>query len=185
MGSGTLVCYLCFRYVNCYPVYWKGNSQSQSQGSIPLTGLSQSQSRLPYVHSQTTRQGKGRSCNVAGSDEDAGDPVPSNSKVALKQTTTNSAGIFRASHTSAKTQPLFFDSDEQDDESRSLNDGRADNDEDAATLQSSDPKSQEPSAPPLRPTLTRRTKKAPVIVDDDSDDGATFKGFRGKKRGFR
>lgn len=107
--------------------------------------------------------------------------MPRKGKAALARATQNPAGTSRVPHTEAKSQPLFLDSDDHGDASRSPKHDEADNDEDAKTLQSSGPKTQKPSARLLKPASTKRAKRAPVIVDDDSDDGATFKGFRGKK----
>ena len=69
----------------------------------------------------------------------------------------------------AQAQPLFLDSDGED---QSQNNGL--HAEDAQTMQSSD-------VAPGR--LIRRPKKTAgaVIADDDSDDGATFRGFQRRR----
>lgn len=84
-----------------------------------------------------------------------------------------------------KSRPLFLDSDEDekdelgspiDDEVVIVDD---EHDEDAMTLQSeSTARQTRPKPAPVKKTA----RKTPVILDDDSDDGATFKGFRGKSR---
>ena len=152
------------------------------------------------VNTQKNRQGRVRGF-VVDSDEDAEDPASRKSKAApshAAKANQNRSGSSRIPQTLEKAQPLFLDSDDDvkdkfptsnnDDDDSILNEDREFND-DAMTLQSSTLKTQEPSARQTRsskPTAARRgTKKAPVIVDDDSDDGATFKGFRGKKRGIR
>jgi len=152
------------------------------------------------VNTQKSRQGRVRGF-VVDSDEDAEDPASRKSKAApshAAKANQNRSGSSRIPQTLEKAQPLFLDSDDDvkdkfptsnnDDDDSILNEDREFND-DAMTLQSSTLKTQEPSARQTRsskPTAARRgTKKAPVIVDDDSDDGATFKGFRGKKRGTR
>lgn len=127
------------------------------------------------------------------------DPTPhkSNSVPATKAAQNQNQVTTRVDE---KARPLFLDSDEDNEnEFRALDNGTNDEevlDKDAGefnngamTLQSSTLKTQEPSARQTRsskPAATKKgTKVAPVIVDDDSDDGATFKGFRGKKRGTR
>ena len=153
------------------------------------------------VNTQKNRQGRVRGF-VVDSDEDAEDPASRKSKAApshAAKANQNRSGSSRIPQTLEKAQPLFLDSDDDvkdkfptsnnDDDDSILNEDRGEFNDDAMTLQSSTLKTQEPSARQTRsskPTAARRgTKKAPVIVDDDSDDGATFKGFRGKKRGIR
>ena len=79
--------------------------------------------------------------------------------------------------TTGKKKPLFLDSDENDDGDNAMDVG-----DEEQTL---------PSSFESRQTVGRRTtrektksrKPAPIIVDDDSDDDAVFKGFKGQKRG--
>jgi len=144
---------------------------------------------LPYLRTQTTRQGKGPALSSDVSDEDPEDQMPRKGKVALSQAakaTQDPPGMSQVTPPHVEPQPMFLDSDEHDNESHSPNNdilGTEYNED--ATLQSSALKSQEPSAR-SKPVSTRRVrKKAPVIVDDDSDDGATFKGFQSRKRGTR
>jgi len=96
----------------------------------------------------------------------------------------------RVTQNREKAQPLFLGSD-KDDNSELYDDDFVDDDlggfnDDAMAHQSSTLRTQESSVRQTRsskPTAAKRgTKKTPVIVDDDSDDGATFKGFRGKRR---
>ena len=152
---------------------------------------------------QIAQPGRGRAFVVVDSDEDVRAPAPHKSRAALTRVAKgaqNRQGSSRPTQTLEKAQPLFIDSDENDkDEFRLLNydddhdeiidDDDRDLNDDAMTLQSNMLKTQKPSARQTRsskPAATKKgTKKTPVIVDDDSDDGATFKGFRGKKRGAR
>jgi hypothetical protein len=154
--------------------------------------------KQPTVHNtQTNHPSRGRAFVVVDSDEDAEGTAYKSKALPLQaaKATQNPAG---PSQSREKAQPLFFDSDEDDkSEFHALNNDEDDEEildeelnDDAMTLQSSTLKqTREPSARQTRsskPTTTKRgTKKAPVIVDDDSDDGATFKGFRGKKKGTR
>lgn len=177
----ALVCSLfrlsSYLYAEIYPAYWKGNSQSQSQGT--LAGMSQSRtSNLLDLRTQT-RQGTGIHDD---SDSDTENLVSRKGKI-VKPT----RGQAATSQTRARSRPLFLDSDDNELFSLDNDDGilGPEHNEDATTLQSSALKTQELSRR-SNPVATKRgTKKAPVIVDDDSDDGTTFKGFRGRKRGTR
>jgi hypothetical protein len=151
------------------------------------------QPRTQKHHTQTNRPGRGRAFAVVDSDE-AEDPAPRKSSAVPSA----KAAQNQVTHARDKAPPLFFDSDEDDKNEFSAPNNEEDliseenvgefND-DAMTLQSSTLKIQEPSTRQTKSskptTAKKRTKKTPVIVDDDSDDGATFKGFRGKKRGTR
>jgi len=145
-------------------------------------------------HTQTSRPGRGRAFIVMDSDEDAECPTPHTSNAVSSQVAKPAEHPVVAQRR-GRVQPLFLDSDEDDDsEPQPPNDDNAFVDDDleefndlAMTAESSTLKTQEASARQtrsLRP-IKRGTKKVPVIIDDESDDGATFKGFRGKKRGAR
>jgi hypothetical protein len=148
--------------------------------------------KQPEIRIQTKRPGRGRGFVVVDSEEDVEDPAPHKSNpVPATKVVQN-----QVLQVDEKAQPLFLDSDEDVDiEFRALINGSneevldKDTGEGAMTLQSSTLKTQEPSARQTRsskPTAAKKgAKMAPVIVDDDSDDGATFKGFRGRKRGTR
>jgi hypothetical protein len=147
-------------------------------------------------HTQTSRPGKGRAFIVIDSDEDAVSPTPRKNNDTVPSQAAKPADDQRVTQTYDKAQPLFLDSDKNDNSEPHTpnNDDFVDEDlegfdDDAMAYQSSTLRTQEPSARQTRsskPTATKRgTKKTPVIVDDDSDDGATFKGFRGKRKGAR
>jgi hypothetical protein len=74
-----------------------------------------------------------------------------------------------------KKKPLFIDSDDEEDNIMDLTGNGADEEQ---TLQSSFE---------TRQTVGRRSTRsrnpAVIIVDDDSDDDAVFKGFKGQKKG--
>lgn len=76
--------------------------------------------------------------------------------------------------TNNTAHPLFLDSDHEKAEPD-------DSDGYASTLKST-AQSQKREVP--KPPPRAKTKRAPAaVVDDDSDDGAVFKGFKGKKKG--
>ncbi|KAF8804211.1 proline-rich protein [Phlegmacium glaucopus] len=83
-----------------------------------------------------------------------------------------------------KKKPLFLDSD---DEGKHDEDNTMDVDptgggvDEEQTLQSSFETSQTVNRRSTRETKSR--KPAPIVVDDDSDDDAVFKGFKGQKKG--
>jgi len=92
------------------------------------------------------------------------------SAVPLKRASTRSKAPF-------KSAPLFLESDEDE---RQV----ADDDNEAVPEDSDEEQT-------LRSTRTKGTqrtarapvkKPAPILVDDDSDDGAVFKGFKGKQK---
>jgi hypothetical protein len=93
----------------------------------------------------------------------------------------NSGTVKKASRAAEQPVPqsLFLESDQEDEsQDRIYKDQVRD---EALTLQSSDVAS-------TRPRTVRKAKGkaavAAIVVDDDSDDGATFKGFQ-RKRGKR
>ena len=153
--------------------YWKGNSQSQPQSE----GSSQ---RIATQVKQSVRRGRG--FTVASSDEDQSLPSPKNP--VLAKSTQNRSQTGRRTQSRAKSRPLFLDSDDDKDDEivlpidqpQPIDEGH---DDDAVTVQSESTARSKPT------TSNRASKKVPIIVDDDSDDGATFKGFRGKSRGTR
>ena len=140
----------CFFLLTSMSGYWKGHSQSQSQGDT-LAREPPQQQRQESIGTQIR-------------------PVK------------DQRAAFKPSH------PLFFDDDsdilkspkDEDQDERILDDNIA---------STSTHKNQTPAAmnsKSSKPIPRKRvTKKAPVIVDDDSDDGATFKGFRIKNRPLR
>jgi len=91
----------------------------------------------------------------------------------------------------AKSKALFLDSDDDvkdvvvEEESHVMDLTLQEEDEDQTLRSSAGSKPPARSAAPSRKATRQpaRGKKAmPVIVDDDSDDGAVFKGFRGNKK---
>ncbi|KAF8063523.1 proline-rich protein [Lyophyllum atratum] len=157
--------------------YWKGGkSQVQSQGDFAPTqpkarvkteGLTQTQtlgkSQAPMIindsdEEEVPRRGRSKASSRAGS------------AIPPKRASTRAKAP-------AKSAPLFLESDEDE--------IQVADDDDEAVLEDSDEERT------LRSTQTngaRRTvrapvrKIAPILVDDDSDDGAVFKGFKGKQK---
>jgi hypothetical protein len=83
----------------------------------------------------------------------------------------------------AKSQPLFLDSDDEDaipeDEDKA-----AASDDDELTLRSSAGTNTRSKATQRTTQAPANIKPAPILADDDSDDGV-FKGFKGKTRRTR
>ena len=75
------------------------------------------------------------------------------------------------------TDPLFLDSG--DEKAREPDDSE----EDLSTMKSSAGSQKHSKEVPKPPSRTRAKKAPAVLMDDDSDDGAVFKGFKGKKKG--
>jgi hypothetical protein len=167
--------------------YWKTrNSQPQTQSQL------QNDTFIAPLKAQPPTQvleGKGRTL-VAESDEEVVQQVVprKGSRAESLQPVKTRHNTTRSSRGKEKSQPLFLGSDGDEGQiPPSSNNGLAhpavlENDE-TSTLQSST--SLETQIAPRKSTRkpASKAKKAPAItvVDDDSDDGATFKGFRGKR----
>ena len=132
---------------------------------------------------QTLTQLKGRkkvATNSYESDDDgAGPPMhasrnkpPSRSGSVLLQKSVRTGKVTK--------KPLFLDSDNEENhnEDKPMDGEGVDGEE---TLQSSFETRQTVTGRSKRETKSR--KPAPIIVDDDSDDDAVFKGFKGQKKG--
>lgn len=179
------------------PSYWKGGSQTQNgfdASQIPT----QPPKRVPRAI-----QGKTKIMTTAlppspspevklDSDEEIPPPAP---KVKTKPPSRAGSALppKRASSRSkepAKAKALFLDSDDDikevvEEESHVMDLTLQEDDEDQTLRSSAGTKSSARSAPPSRKAtrqLARGRKAMPVIVDDDSDDGVVFKGFRGNKK---
>ncbi|KAI0075005.1 hypothetical protein K474DRAFT_1647144 [Panus rudis PR-1116 ss-1] len=109
------------------------------------------------------------------------------------QASTKSSRATKTKQSQSKKKPLFIVSEEEDEDMQDNGAGKGDamsGDEDvssgksrsqAETLQSAPPTMEKFSGRATRSTATKR--KAPAaLLDDDSDDGVTFKGFGNKRR---
>lgn len=190
-------------------VYWKGNPQIQSQSQSQGEGLgyfqpSQTQeTRLRATSGskppsktqnqiQDTRRGKSRGLKVVDSDDSGKDetPPPSKGKQKAAPTTQTVLGqTQRNTRTRGKSQPLFLDSEGEDDADEvqdqimeGVEEALGDENYDESTLRSSgEAKVSQRDANDA--AAQSKKKKAPVlVVDDDSDTGMTFKGFDGRKK---
>ncbi|KAG6841643.1 hypothetical protein C0991_008628 [Blastosporella zonata] len=87
------------------------------------------------------------------------------------------------SKTSAKSQPLFLDGGDDDDVQSFNNDedGIPEESDEEQTLRSTRTRSTQ-QKPPTREKAKKAAPAPVILVDDDSDDGAVFKGFKGKTR---
>jgi len=80
-----------------------------------------------------------------------------------------------------KKRPLFLDSDDEENHEVNAMDIDPTCDEEEQTLQSSLETRQTVKRQSTR--VRKSGKPAPIVVDDDSDDDAVFKGFKGQKKG--
>ncbi|KAF5378152.1 hypothetical protein D9615_007618 [Tricholomella constricta] len=152
--------------------YWKGGkSQAQTQGDFAPIQVKSEPSTQKSQAPQVINDSDDEEVVVVPRKGRAKAPSRSGSAVPTKRASTRSKA-------STKSQPLFMDSDEDDDEIQHINE-----DNESAPVDSDDDQT-------LRSTRTRGTqrttratskKPAPILVDDDSDDGAVFKGFKGKQ----
>jgi hypothetical protein len=172
------------------PAYWKGSrSQSQAQHQNLLVH-SQSQQQKP-AKEETQPQKPPKIIKRAielGSDEELVDkPLPPRRTRTLASVTSNQPRRTRASPAPAPaktTRPLFLD--DSGDEKSTLKGPNHDpgehEDNDDATLRSSNSTKTQLTKPTGTVSKTKG-RSARFIANDDSDDeGATFKGFRGRTR---
>ncbi len=189
----------CMLLTLCPAEYWKGASQppppSQSQS------MSQSQPKSSTTLKSTQRSARIRP-SLVSDDEDEDEPVPkptkgkgkSQAKSQSKPPSTQSRSSVRSTRAkSSQKQPLFIDSDIEegdeldDDLQMGLDDddgfGEDDDfgeDEPVATL-----KSTRETQPSAKGKAASKKKAPAIVVDDDSDDGATFKAIGSRTRSRR
>ncbi|KAJ7147111.1 proline-rich protein [Mycena crocata] len=172
------------------PGYWKGgNSPTRSEDDFGPTQKRQTQAKRT-TRAPTKSNSKSQAMLIDDSEVESAPPTrrskpSSQAEPPKKRTTTRGA-----SKVPGTPAALFLDLDSDDiDAAKILDDDEGatlDDDFDAGqTLQSS----AEIAGPARRssrmPTATAARKRtAPIIVDDDSDDGAVFTGF-GKKKARR
>ncbi|KAG6868899.1 hypothetical protein C0993_008197 [Termitomyces sp. T159_Od127] len=162
------------------PAYWKaGKSQNRHQDEYGLTQTSgatrdepmqtqPSRSQVPMVLDDSDndiapiapiRRGKSKASSRASS------------AVPPKRTSTRTRA-------SAKSQPLFLEDDEDEDDVHveTNENGAPENSDEEQTLQST--RTTRSTRKPPAKAKTSRKKIVPILLDDDSDDGAVFKGFK-------
>ncbi|KAI0808103.1 hypothetical protein C8Q74DRAFT_1363528 [Fomes fomentarius] len=182
--------------------YWRGATQA-----MPPTQLSQPKSSTTAkstTQKSTQKSTKDRASLMSDSDEDepAAKPTRAKSRGGKSQSnppSTQSSTLKSTARTRSKgsqKQALFIDSDieevdEKDDDDDAFKLGSDnevlelddDDEEPAATLKSRSTARGTQASSRTRSTAKGTTKKAPVVVvDDDSDDGATFKAFGTRSR---
>ncbi|RDB24208.1 Nibrin [Hypsizygus marmoreus] len=165
--------------------YWKGgNSQRQSQGDFAST--QHAVQVKSEAQTQKFAKAKSQAAVVNDSDSDESEIVPRKGRAKPASSAGSAVPTKRTSRStksSAKSQPLFVDSDEENSDVRMQNDDIPEDSDEEQTLRSTAPTNTR-SRGTQRTTRapTRAKKAAPILVDDDSDDGAVFKGFKAKQR---
>ncbi|KAI0925246.1 hypothetical protein AcV7_005531 [Taiwanofungus camphoratus] len=177
--------------------YWKDSPQMQpsSQPQSHLPGTRHDPSQTAPSRSQTQRKGRSRTV-VVDSEEDNSD-FPESAEVKTVQSRASTQTVrARTERTRLreKSQPLFMDSeeDEQKDSGKQmlpdddmLNANIDEDFDDDFTLRSSRPKTHSSATRQSSRIATSRKLPLGAIIDDDSDDEATFKGFGAKRKGKR
>lgn len=127
---------------------------------------------------QETRPSRSQGRPLLLDDSDEEFPTQAARKQGPKAATTKKAAANRGKKAPVKSQPLFLDDNEDDEDVKAEPfDDFSDIEEVAQTLPSTLPDKR-----PARRTAASKSKKASaIIVDDDSDEDA-FKGFKGRKR---
>ena len=165
-------------------VYWKhSKSQSQSQSqNDKLAARMQNQSRQAVRPS--TQHALREVERTDHSDTQEAVPRVTKSKAVTQGQSAPAQKPSSSGHV-GKVQPLFIDNDEMDDVSKPSDQNfdleHVDAEEEDATLQTEEaPKA--PRENPVAVSAKSKRRPVPVITHDDSDDeGATFKGFRGRQ----
>ncbi|KAG6917214.1 hypothetical protein DXG01_003419 [Tephrocybe rancida] len=166
------------------PMYWpEGKSQGQSREDF---GPSQVKAGGKGEGRAQTQTGKSQAPLVIDdSDEEIAPIRKAKSKASSRaNSTAQTKRTATRSKPPAKSQQLFLDDDDDDDDDDVIqsftsadNEVPEDSDEEQ-TLRSTRTSMRNTQKPPTRAAR----KPAPILVDDDSDDGAVFKGFKGKTR---
>ena len=144
----------------------------EDQSALAAETQQQEEDEFPRPRRPTSRKPPSRG--------DSAVPVPS----ASRRTTSR---VKPAQKTKAKSNPLFLDSDEDQEVEDPAAPSPFDDNNEEETLKSS-PEVKRKAAPAKKvkataaaPKTTRKSKKQPVaVVDDDSGDDAVFQGFRGR-----
>lgn len=189
MGSGNLHLFYLIHFVDTFLrlvlAYWKGgNSQGPSQTQNTIFGSqAQSQPNGAILDSQDDFATQPRS---RADDDFESQPVPRQSRQPPSRggSAAPKRAATRSKPPAKPASALFLDSDddiqmveEGDQEERAQDDVEPNG---SSTLRST--AQRDPS--PKRPTRSSKPKAKvakPVIIDDDSDDGIVFKGFKGRK----
>ncbi|KAJ3810545.1 hypothetical protein F5876DRAFT_41594, partial [Lentinula aff. lateritia] len=148
---------------------WKEDF-SDLTGNPHLGGLSQD-------FTQGTRPS--RSQNRPLSADDSDDEIPFKARKKPSEAGSKKAATGRRHKSSAKSQPLFLD-DDNDDEDEPFNAKHHDF-SDIEEIQEVDQTLPSSLDPTKRQSRRAARSKKPIILDDDSDEDA-FKGFKGRKR---
>lgn len=142
------------------------------------------------IHTSTQPKGRKRAATKPLFDSDDGDAVAPRVRASRDNPASRFGSVLpqkgsvaRAENVTKK-KPLFLDSDDEENHDkvdRMDVDPTGEGVDEEQTLQSSFE-----TGPTVGRRSTRETKSrkpAPIIVDDDSDDDAVFKGFKGQKKG--
>ncbi|KAJ6621877.1 hypothetical protein B0H10DRAFT_1874467 [Mycena sp. CBHHK59/15] len=164
--------------------YWKGAESPRNDDDFGFTQKRQKQAEK--TESKTSRaKSKNQTIILDDSEEDVVKVAPKGKSKSSKPPSKTEVPKKRTTRGASKVPDtpvaLFFDDDEEIIQGDGLDYGATLDEHDfgaGQTLQSS----AETAAPARRSSrMPTKRKAAPIIVDEDSDDGAVFKGF-GKKR---
>ncbi|KZT01646.1 uncharacterized protein LAESUDRAFT_815725 [Laetiporus sulphureus 93-53] len=170
--------------------YWGGSTQSRSQFTQTQSQLQEDvRKNKGAQHSktsskQTHSRGRGKVVLVNGSDDDENVAQP-----AKNAPDSRSAPTQRRT----KSQPLFIESEEDDEQEheppspstnalREVVDDFDDFDGELTSRSITGARSPDSSVRQPSRAASSRKRTPAVVVDDDSDDGATFKGFGTRRR---
>ncbi|KAF9466695.1 proline-rich protein [Collybia nuda] len=162
------------------PAYWKGGNSQPVQRDLTMKEKNGSLGREP---APSFAHGKTQAMVMNDSDEEVAPRKGKNKPRSRAGSAASSNKTSTRNSRLKKSQPLFLDSDddvgipEEEDEA-------VGSDDDVLTLRSNAGTNVRSKRTTHAPTRAAK-KPVPILVDDDSDDGAVFKGFTGKTRRAR
>lgn len=172
MGSGELKMHIPYHALICFAAYWKDSRSHDNSGDLNFP-----------VKSQMQGKSKGIPVPLEDSDEDENQfPVRP-----IGKRTTQSQKLPRVTKKKAPSpeeegnfQPLFLSDDDDNDRMTVDEEEDIDLDEGTPTLRSS--RTSNKSNQQSQVSKPRNKAAAPIIIEDDSDDDVTFKGFGAKAK---
>lgn len=164
--------------------YWKGSASQRLSQTQNANFSSQPQMQTQFDDDSQDAPPRRKTPARARSafDSEGEDATPAPARKARKGSAVPKKAVVKAK-AAPKKQALFLDSDDDmdvdggDAPAAATGAGASEAEAEAMTLEAESP---------VRPVRTGRTaargkKAAPTVVDDDSDGGAVFKGFKGRK----
>ncbi|KAG6872820.1 hypothetical protein C0995_006302 [Termitomyces sp. Mi166 len=158
------------------PAYWKGGKfHDRHQDGY---GLTQTQAGIKDEPKQSQPTRSQVPMVIDDSDEDVAPIRRGKSRASSRASSAAPPKrTYTRSKAPAKSQPLFLEEDEDEDDSNNSDDALEDSDKEQTVRSTRTRSAQKPAAEAKAPIK----RAALLLVDDDSDDGAVFKGFKRRR----